>query len=74
MVILGFFYFGQDERLRDEAAVLRAVDGTVGWVLDRGYRNVLIEINNECNVRYDHAILQPERVHELIERVKQITP
>jgi hypothetical protein len=73
VVILGLFYFGQDERLRDEAAVLRAVDGTVDWVLGQGYRNVLIEINNECNVRYDHAILQPGRVHELITRAKGVT-
>lgn len=72
-VILGIYYFGQDERLQDEAAVLRGVDHVVGWVLDQGYRHVLIEVNNECNVRYDHAILRPERVHELIERVKRIT-
>jgi hypothetical protein len=72
-VILGIYYFGQDERLQDEAAVLRGVDKAVGWVLDQGYRNVLIEVNNECNVRYDHAILRPERVHEVIERVKRIT-
>ena len=69
--ILGIFYFGQDQRLRDEAAVLRAVDETVRWVLDEGYRNVMIEVNNECNVRYDHPVLQPERVHELIERVRR---
>ncbi len=73
VVILGVFYFGQDERLKDEAAVLRALDGAVEWVLDRDYRNVLIEVNNECNVRYDHAILKPDRVHELIERVKRHT-
>jgi hypothetical protein len=71
VVILGYFYFGQDERLRDEAAVLRATDNATDWVLERGWRNVLIEINNECNVRYDHAILKPERVPELIERVKK---
>ncbi len=29
-------------------------------------------MNNECNVRYDHAILQPARVHELIDRVKSM--
>ena len=40
------------------------------WVLDKGYRNVLVEINNECDVSYDHAILQPARVHELIARVQ----
>lgn len=70
-VILGLFYFGQDERLLDEQAVVRAVDEAVGWVLDKGYGNVLIEIDNECNINYDHAILQPARVHELITRVKQ---
>jgi hypothetical protein len=72
-VILGIFYFGQDERLVDEAAVVRAVDAAVDWVFDRGYHNVLIEVDNECNVGYDHAILRPERVDELIERVKSRT-
>jgi hypothetical protein len=70
VVILGYFYFGQDERLRDEAAVLRATDNATRWLLDHGWRNVLVEVNNECNVRYDHDILRPGRVHELIERVK----
>lgn len=70
VVILGYFYFGQDERLKDETAVVRAVDNATDWILEQGYQNVLVEINNECNVRYDHAILQPDRVHELIQRVK----
>ncbi|MCX7047191.1 MAG: hypothetical protein NTX50_17095 [Candidatus Sumerlaeota bacterium] len=69
--ILGIFYFGQDQRLKDEAAVLKAVDEAMDWVFVRGYRNVLIEVNNECNVKYDHAILKPDRVHELIERIKK---
>ena len=73
VVILGVFYFGQDQRLKDEEAVTRALDNAVDWVFDRGYHNVLIEVNNECNVRYDHPILQPDRVHELIERVKART-
>ena len=70
VVILGIFYFGQDERLKDEAAVIRAVDQTIEWLFTRGDRHVLIEINNESNVRYDHAILKPDRVHELIARVR----
>ncbi|HYP06572.1 MAG TPA: hypothetical protein VER03_10125 [Bryobacteraceae bacterium] len=73
-VILGIFYFGQDERVKDEAAVKAAVDNTVDWVLGNGYRHVLIEIDNEANVnKYDHEILKPARVHELIERVKSRT-
>jgi len=73
VVILGYFYFGQDERLKDEAAVVRATDNATQWLFERGYRNVIVEINNECNVRYDHAILRPERVHELIQRVRDKT-
>jgi hypothetical protein len=73
VVILGVFYFGQDEHLRGEAAVLRALDNAVAWVLRRGYRHVLLEVNNECDVRYDHAVLKPERVHELIERARRRT-
>jgi hypothetical protein len=70
VAILGIFYFGQDQRLADEDAVKRATDNAVDWLFDKGYRNVLIEVNNECDVRYDHAILKPDRVHELIDRVK----
>ena len=73
VVILGLFYQGQDERLRDETAVRHAVDEACGWVLDQGYTNVVIEINNECNTRYEHEILQPERVHELIAQAKAIS-
>lgn len=73
VVVLGYFYFGQDQRLADEAAVIRATDAATRWVLDHGWRNVLIEVNNECNGAYDHPILKPDRVHELIERVKRAT-
>jgi len=71
VVILGLFYFGQDDVLDDEAAVRRAVENSVDWLLDAEYENVLIEVNNECDVAYDHEILQPERVPELIDLVAE---
>jgi len=65
--IVGLFYFGQDHRVRDEQAVKRAVENAAHWILSRGYRNVLLEIDNECNVKaYHHEILKPVRVSELI--------
>lgn len=72
VVILGYFYFGQDERLKDETAVVNAVKNVTNWLLDKNYRNILVEVNNESNVRYDHAILKPERVDELISLVKSM--
>jgi hypothetical protein len=74
VVILGLFYFGQDERLRDEAAVLEAADRATEWLLEQGYSHVLIEVNNECDVpRYEHEILQSQRVHELVQRVRDVS-
>ena len=70
--IVGLFYFGQEPRFRDEAAILAATDNAIDFLLARGYRNVLIEIANECDVGlYKHAIIKPGRVVELIRRVKQ---
>jgi hypothetical protein len=73
-VILGYFYFGQDQRVRDEAAIRRATINATNWLHQKGWRNVLVEVNNECNIRaYDHEILKPPRVHELIELVRSTT-
>ena len=70
--IVGVFYFGQEYRLTDERSVVAALDNATDWLLGRGYTNVLVEIANEVNVpRYRWPIVQPARVHELIERVKE---
>lgn len=73
VVILGIYYFGQDEHIQDESGVIAGVENTAKWVLSQGYTNVMIEIANECDIpRYEHEILQPHRIHELIERVRDI--
>ncbi|MCG9792850.1 hypothetical protein [Flavobacterium algicola] len=68
--IIGIYYFGQEYQLENETAVINGVDNTINWLFQKKYKNVLIEINNECDIKYTNAILKPERVHELIERVK----
>jgi hypothetical protein len=70
VVILGYFYFGQDEYLENEQAVVRATDAITNWILDNGYKNILIEVNNECDINYDHEILKANRISELIKRVR----
>jgi hypothetical protein len=74
VAIVGYYYFGQDQRVKDEAAVKRSVVNATQWLLDKGYLNVLVEIDNECNVKaYDHPILMPDRIHELIDTAKAMT-
>ena len=74
VVIVGLFYQGQDERLVDEEAVKRAVDNASVWLLDGGWRNVVVEIANECDVStYEHPIIGFDRCHELVERAQSHT-
>jgi hypothetical protein len=75
VVILGLFYSGQDERLKDEAAVKAAVVNAARWLHRQGARNVLVEIANECSSKlYQQNIMRAERMHELINLMKSVTP
>ena len=70
VVILGIYYFGQDQFIENEAAIIKGVDNTIDWLFSKNYRNVLIEVNNECDIKaYDHDVLKPDRIHELIGRI-----
>ncbi len=71
VVILGIFYFGQDQYLKDEKAMINAVDQTINWIYQKKYTNLLIEVTNESDHRRnDHSIIRPEHVHELILRIQ----
>ena len=75
VVILGIFYFGQDERLKNEIAVIAAVDNAIDWIKKNNFQNVVIEVVNESNNRsYNQDILKQDRIHELILRIKEKAP
>lgn len=74
VVIVGYYYFGQDKYMADEEAVKRGVVNATRWLLECGFENILIEINNETDIpHYTHDILKPPRVHELITLAKSVT-
>ena len=70
VVIVGYFYVAQAAHLNDEAAIIRATDNATQFLLRHGWRNVLVEIDNECDVGFRYPILKPDSVSELIARVK----
>lgn len=74
IVIVGFYYFGQDKYVNDEEALKKGVVNATKWLLETGRENILIEINNESDIpHYTHDILGPTRIHELIELCKTVT-
>lgn len=68
--IVGLFYFGQSGRLQTDDNAIRATDTLTQWLLAGGWKNLLVEINNEANPTYRPPILRVDRVHELIARVR----
>lgn len=72
VVILGLFYVGQEKYLDDAEAARNGIKNAVEWVLTNGYKNVLLEINNECDF-FKLDGLSPETVHKSIEYAKSIT-
>jgi hypothetical protein len=69
--IVGFFYFGQAARMKDEGAIVRATENATDWLVAKGYPNVLVEIANECNQASYAEIIKPKRAAELMELVRK---
>ena len=67
VVMLNYFYFGQDRRFSGEAAIKQAVASATAWVVQRGYTNVLLDLVNECDYfHYTSDIMKEHRIHELL--------
>jgi hypothetical protein len=67
---VGYFYFGQDQRLESDATVSEAT----AWLLKKDCRNVLVEIANECdNQKYEQPSIQMPWVDALIKLAQSIT-
>jgi hypothetical protein len=73
IAIVGFFYQAQERRMDDEQSVIRAADASTGWLIDKGYTNVLVEVANEAdNSGFKCDIIKPAgRAVELLDRLKE---
>ncbi len=75
VVILGLFYFGQDERLANDAAVQLATERTVQWVIENNFTNVVFEVANEFGINdwYEHSFLQDGQEDVLLDLIHELT-
>ncbi len=73
VVIVNYFYWQHARRFNDEHAIIAATRNATDWLLETGYKNILIDVVNESNPHYAMLgipIAAPGRVHELIDIVK----
>ena len=70
--IVGYFYLGASPRLKTDETAIKATEHATRFLFEGSWRNILVEINNETNPTYQPPVLRPERVHTLIEKVKNM--
>ncbi len=76
-VILSFYYQRQIKHLKDEAAIRSGVENATRWIVDRGFKHILIEVANEHahgGFRNAPVIQTAAGQASLLRRVKQIAP
>jgi CubicO group peptidase (beta-lactamase class C family) len=75
-IVLTCFYQRQDQRLRDEAAVRAGVVNVCRWIVEHGWRNILLEIANERgHGGFDHPLLRTAAGEtELIHLARKTAP
>ena len=74
VVIVNYFYWRQATQLAGDDAVRRATQEATDWLLQTGYRNILIDVTNEFRAQDGpHPTLTAANVHQLVEIVQQTT-
>ena len=68
IVIVNYFYWQQNRNFINIEAVKRATRLATKWLLESGFRNLLLDINNE--VQTGKGIFQSEGIHELVEIIQ----
>lgn len=75
IVTVQYFYQNQDNKLDNNAAVLRATEEATAFLKSIGTGNILVEIANEVTTRnYKHTALQPGGIPDRIDQVHDMWP
>ena len=71
VVIVNYFYWKQLGKMDGDAAIRRATEEATKWLLNTGYRNILVDVMNEFKV--GDGLVESQNIHQLIEIVQQTT-
>lgn len=74
VVCLMYFYQGQDEVLDSGEAIEAAARNATDWLIDKKFRNVIIDVANEWDLlgdTWDHNEYIPQNIGGLIERIRE---
>jgi len=68
VVIANYYYWQQNRHFLDENAIKKATRLATEWILENGFHNVSVDINNEIN--QGNSILQSGGIHQLVDLIQ----
>jgi hypothetical protein len=69
ILIVNYFYWQQNARFYNDEAVKRATRLATEWLLTSGYRNILVDINNE--IQKGDGLLESGGIHQLVDIIQE---
>eukprot|EP01084_Bolivina_argentea_P122409 216910_1 len=75
IVIVQFFYVHQISRFNgNNATIYKSIDNIINWLMKSNYKNILIEVANECNIgAWKGTILHSSAIANTIRYVQNIS-
>lgn len=72
IVIVNYFYWKQIRFIPQDEKVFTAVETVTDWLLKTGYKNILVDIANECADWWNRPVCQPANMVNLIQAAKSV--
>jgi hypothetical protein len=69
-LIVNYFYWKQVERIKDDRRLFSITQEVTDWLLRTGYRNILVDVANECADWWRRRVIGPDNIHTFIDIVK----
>ena len=73
VVIANYLYWKQARFIQDSDIIRSVILNTTEWLLDTGYRNIIVDIANECAHWWRHPAVSPKTIGGLIDLAKSVT-
>jgi hypothetical protein len=73
VVIVNYFYVQQVRHFPDPTVFPAAAERLTAWLLETGFRNLLVDVANESAPWWRYPAFEPENIHTFIDIVKGTT-
>jgi hypothetical protein len=73
VVIVNYFYVKHAPRLEGDDVLFDVTRRVTEWLLETGYRNLLVDVANEAAEWWPLELMQPPGIARLIEAAKEVT-